>query len=296
MALKDYFVSTEWLENHLEDEQIRIVDATVIFNPMAEDPADVLRSGLAGYKEAHIPGAIHADLFQLNQADADVPFSFSDRQSFAQAIQSIGLGEPGTDIIIYDRLSMVGSDDKCQFWASRLAWQLAQIGIDQVRILDGGFHKWQNEGRPIATGIETLDSLASLSIASKDLAADLDQVKAAIDQDDVVIIDTLPPQQYAGQLNPFGDDKAGHVPSAINIYYGSLTDNQSGALKSEEELKGFFDAAGLLKDYRSAITYCGFGVGATWVQYILNALGQDQVKVYDGSMTEWTQKDQPLVK
>lgn len=294
MTLSDYFVTTDWLADHLEDEGIRIVDASVIFNPAADDPAEVLQSGRPGYEEGHIPGAIHADLFQLNQANADIPFTFTDPQAFADGLADLGLSADDDAIVIYDRLSMVGLEDKCQFWASRLAWQMAQIGWSNFYILDGGFFKWQEEDRPIETGEHSYPALSHQTVDPINLKAEESDVFAAIDKDDTIIMDTLPPEQYQGEVAPFGEEHAGHIPSAINVHYGSLTNNQTGELKDEESLREIFQAANLLDEDQQVISYCGFGVGATWVQYVLNALGQDRVSVYDDSMTGWTNHQQPI--
>lgn len=293
----DYFISTDWLEKHMSDESLRIVDATVLYDPSKkENDPGYLNSGKPGYLEQHIPGAIFADLFDLNESDAKVPFTFSNPQDFADKIKELGLGSPQTTTIIYDRGALIGVDLPSYFWATRLAWQLQMIGITNIKILDGGFQKWVHEGRPLASGSESYPASDFQINFNEQLIADDQDLQTAIDDDQTLIIDCLSPQQYAGEDKPYGEDKAGHIPSSQNIFFAGLGDFESGALLDQKSIKQQFEEIGALDFDKEIITYCGFGIAATWVQYLLQALGQDHVKVYDGSLNDWHSKNLPIEK
>lgn len=296
-SLDNYFVSTAWLEEHLDDESVRIVDATVLYDPSQdENDPGYLNTGEPGYLDQHIPGAVFADLFELNEADAEVPFTFSDPQAFAEKTQKLGIGSADTTTIIYDRGALVGIDLPSNFWASRLAWQLRVIGVTNVKILDGGFQKWILEERPLASGPESYPASSFQPHFDEKLIADDRDLQASIGDSQTLIIDCLSPQQYAGEDNPYGEDKAGHIPSSKNVFFAGLNDFETGTLIEPEKIKQQFEEIGALDPDKEIIAYCGFGIAATWIQYLLQALGQDQVKVYDGSLNDWHNKNLPVVK
>lgn len=296
-SLDNYFVSTDWLEEHLDDESLRIVDATVLYDPSKdENDPGYLNSGEPGYLEQHIPGAVFADLFELNEADAEVPFTFSDPQAFAEKIQELGIGSADTITIIYDRGALVGIDLPSNFWASRLAWQLRLIGVTNVKILEGGFQKWVLEDRPLASGLESYPDSDFQPHFNERLIADDKDLQASIGDSQTLIIDCLSPQQYAGEDNPYGEDKAGHIASSKNVFFAGLNDFETGTLIESEKIKQQFEEIGALDPDKEIIAYCGFGIAATWIQYLLQALGQNQVRVYDGSLNDWHNKNLPVVK
>lgn len=91
MSISDFFVSTEWLANHIGEPNLKIVDATVLYDPsLSKDGVDHLESGEPGYLESHIPGALFADLFDLNDSNSSIPFMFTQPQVFAEKLLSLG--------------------------------------------------------------------------------------------------------------------------------------------------------------------------------------------------------------
>lgn len=290
--LNDAFVSRDWLENRLNQENLRIVDASISYRPGQEPEVS---SCWEAFKQGHIPGSIYADLFDLNTVHDPSPFTLLDRSAFAEKIQTLGIGELGTTTVIYDRGAIDGAPLPSNFWASRLAWQLQSIGIDQVKILQGSFQAWQDEGRPVSTE-ESKYPRSDFDIQIQDNAVTAKEVQAAIDDPNTVIIDCLTPDQYAGIDTPYGDDKAGHIPSSHNLFFARFNDFESGQLLDEETIRQQMGSTGALDSGKNVITYCGFGIAATWIQYLLNALGQDHVKVYDGSLNDWHDKGLPVEK
>lgn len=290
------FVTTAWLAQNLDQPDLRIVDATIFMDFEAEDPAQMLTSGYDYYQEGHIPGAIFADMFALNKPDAAIPFTLGDRDAFVQKVTELGLGD-GQAIVVYDNGPDVRSGLPASYWASRLVWQLAMAGFDNVAVLDGGYPKWLQENRPVTTEIKTFPPATFSGTSHPELYASYEDVQAAIADDDVILIDSLSPGQYQGQVNPFGEDRAGHIPTACNVFFGELSDPVSKALYDADTLKAKFAASGALDPGKKVITYCGFGIAATWLWLVLKSLGQENVAVYDNSLSEWTADAQnPLEK
>ncbi|MDK6805886.1 sulfurtransferase [Aerococcus sp. UMB7834] len=286
-------VSTEELASQLADPNLVLVDATVFFN----DPeGDFLRSGKDQYAAKHLPGAVFYDQLAEAASHDPIPFQVTAHEPFVKNMEDLGIAED-SQVVIYDSGAQVGADFTANMWAARLAWQLAYEGFpeQQIAILEGGLNKWEREGRALTEEIpESKQGQLSLQ-RREDLLADLTEVEAAVEDPSVVILDSLPKAQYEGEFAGFGDDRVGHIPSAVNVFFGSLSDPETGALLTEKDLRQVFADFAVLDPDKRVITYCGFGIAACWLRAVLNYLGQDQVAMYDGSLMEWaTQTDKPL--
>lgn len=279
-----YFVTPQWLEEHLNDSTIRILDATIFFDI---DEEEMLRSGRAQYESHHIPGAIEANLFQLSDPQAKFPFTVAKPNQIKQVLEELGV-EQGSHVVVYDSGPQVGVDFSAAIWAARLAWQLLYAGFEKVSILEGGFDRWLAEKRPVSKEIKSYSSSSlKLDHKPKYLVSKEDVFKAMTD-DQVLVIDALPTEQYTGTISPYGENRAGHIPSSQNLFYGNLADPLTGKLHNEETLRSLFNAIPGFKEAQSIIIYCGFGVAASWLFMVLKQLGFDQIAIYDGSLDEWT--------
>lgn len=292
--MKDsYFVSPNWLEDHLDDPKVRILDATIFFDVADEE---MLKSGKKQFESHHIPGTVEANLMELSDAQADLPFTVMPHAEFIKTLEEMGISDD-THVVIYDSGPQVGVEFSASIWAARLAWQMLYSGLTKVSILEGGFDRWLLEGRPVSKEVVEYPK-GKLNVQQQDqYFADKEAVLSAIKNPDIQIIDALSPDQYHGKITPYGPDKAGHIPTSYNVFYGGLADPQTGHLLDKVRLSEIFKSAGLLNPSKETILYCGFGVGASWVFMVLKELGHDHIAVYDGSMDEWTQDDQlPLEK
>ncbi|KAA9301298.1 MULTISPECIES: sulfurtransferase [Aerococcus] len=286
-------VSTEELASQLGDPKLVLVDATVFFN----DPeGEFLRSGKDQYATKHLPGAVFYDQLAEAASHEPIPFQPTGHERFLSNMEDLGINAD-SQVVIYDSGAQVGADFTANMWAARLAWQLAYEGFpeDQIAILEGGLDKWASEGRPLTAEIPE-PSRGQLNFSRREeLLADLAEVEAAVDDPSVVLLDSLPKAQYDGDFAGFGDDRVGHIPSAINVFFGSLSDPETGALLPEKDLRQIFADLGVLDPNKRVITYCGFGIAACWLAAVLKYLGQDQLAMYDGSLMEWaTQTDNEL--
>jgi thiosulfate/3-mercaptopyruvate sulfurtransferase len=198
-------------------------------------------------------------------------------EAFAAAMERAGVGE-GTRVVIYD--------NEKHMWAARLWWMLRANGFDDAAVLDGGFDAWTAEGRTISTEDEPPAAARFVARPRADAFVTKEQVLAAIEDDDVVIVDALPPESYSGdrQLYP----RPGHITGACSVPMASLVDPATGRYRSPDRLEEQFRAVLGGARPRRVITYCGGGVAASSDAFALTMLGIDGVAVYDGSLLEWT--------
>ena len=269
-------VSTAWLEEHLGDPDLRIFDITVHLRPATPGPYRV-ESGRANYETAHIPGAAFLDLaHDFSDHNSSLGFTMPAVSDFAEACGKAGI-EPQTRVVVYSTPTPM--------WATRFWWMLRACGFDDAAVLDGGFEKWQGEGRPSEAGTNAY-APTKLSLAARPGAwADKDDVLAAIDDGAVCTINALSPSLHDGSSKTSYGRK-GHIKGSRNVPYASLL-KEDGTYRDDKELRAFYEAVGAF-DKPRAICYCGGGISATMNALALTRLGHPSVAVYDGSMAEWT--------
>ena len=288
-------VTTDWLAEHLDDSELRVIDATVFMQfPEVGGPPTV-ESGKSSYEQGHIPGAVFADLVgELSEPDSNLPFTVPPRELFIEKLTHLGIGD-GTYTVIYDQNALVGDSVAASYWASRLAWQMRFEGFDGVAILEGGLQKWLAEGREVSTEQPNYSQASFTGQRRSDMLATKEDVKAAIDDEQTVLINSLSPEEFRG--NRPDDPRSGHIPSSQNVFFGSHADEQTKSLHEDETIRASFEKTGALDPDKKVITYCGGGIAATWSALMLNKLGQPNVAVYDGSMNEWASDPAcPVVK
>ncbi len=264
-------VETDWLEDHLDDPQIRIVDATVQIKMW---PFPRIRSGRRGWKRAHVPGAAFTDLRKLSEPGAPVyAFVMPSAERFAAEMGRLGIG-PGVRVVAYDaRESM---------WAARLWWMLRAFGFDDVSVLNGGWGAWSREKRPTCSEPCSYPPATFEPRPRADLIVDKEDVLAAIDDQSTCIVSALGRRQHRGERNEYR--RRGHIPSARNVTAWEILDRRTQRYRSREELEQRF---GSVLEAERVITYCGAGIAASSAALALHALGHRNVAVYDGGLVEW---------
>jgi len=263
-------VSTAWLEDHLGDGELRILDATVDVDVTTGQ----IESGRRRWESGHIPGSAFADLLvDLSEPDDRFAFTMPSANRFAAAIGGLGVGD-GTRVVIYDaRESM---------WAARLWWLLRTYGFDEAAVLDGGWIAWVGEGRPVTTDPSAYAATTFTPRPRLGLMVGKDVMSRAIGDAHTCIVDALGPREYRGELAFYG--RPGHLPGAMNVPARRLLDRDTQCFRSLAELREMFRPA-LAAEH--VITYCGGGVAAASDALALHLLGHRDVAVYDGSMAEW---------
>ena len=274
-AHPEYLVETEWLEDHLSDPDLRIFDCTVLL-ALGADGAYSIDSGRPTYDAGHIPGAgfidINEDLSDKSQA---LRFMLPPADQFAAQMSAVGV-EPGTRVVLYST--------NMAAWATRLWWMLRANGFDQVAVLNGGWAKWQAEGRPISTEPADYPLAQFEGTPRPELVADMDRVKQAIGADDTCILNALPAAMYGGEMAAYG--RPGHIATSVNIPTVDLEDPATNTFLPADALRKKFEDAGVLAADQ-VITYCGGGIAATHDAFALALIGRDDVAVYDASLSEW---------
>jgi thiosulfate/3-mercaptopyruvate sulfurtransferase len=279
-----FLVETEWLAEHLNDPQLRIVDMRgYVRTTTGSDGRQVASyEGARGeYEQGHIPGALYidwtSDIVDLND---DVEAQVAPPERFAEAMSRLGIGDEHL-IVAYD------SHPASQF-ATRLWWALQYYGHAQVAILNGGLPKWVKEQRPLESTIPGYPPAIFTPRVQPRLRATAADVLAMIHQPDTRLVDARDIGQYSGRVVR-GHGRPGHIPGAINIPREELIDPETGRFRSTEELQRVFDVAHVTPDQR-VVAYCNGGVAATTVLFSLALLGYRDLTNYDGSWNEWGER------
>ena len=185
---------------------------------------------------------------------------------------------PESTIVLYDGNS--------NLWSSRGLWALDVYGHENTKLLDGVWGKWESEGKEISTSVpeEKSSNYKFKSSPNNSIIAGIDEIIESIEDPSKIVCDTRSPEEYSGK--DVRAERGGHIPNSKNVNW-VMGVNDSGEFKSADELKDLYDGAGIT-DGETIYTLCQTAVRATHTWFILtDLLGEANVKVYDGSWTEW---------
>lgn len=271
-------VSTDWLERHLADPDLRVLDASWHLDPDRDPRAE--------YEAAHIPGARFVALAEVSDARSELPHMAPAPEKFASRMRALGVGD-GHQVVVYDAAGL--------FSAARLWWLFRLMGQDRVAVLDGGLPKWRAEGRPVEDLAPALRERHMTVRLRNDLKRDVTQVAASAKLGDRTILDARSPSRFAGEEpEPRAGLRAGHIPGSRNLHYARLLD-EDGTMKDPAALRRAFEEAGV-DLARPVVTTCGSGVTAAILSLALERVGHRDHALYDGSWTEWGSYDDLAVE
>lgn len=276
----EYLVETDWLEDHLNDPDLRIFDCTVNAtlnpDPDARFPF-VFETGRTLFDEEHIPGAGFLNLLgELSDTTSELPFLMPSEQQFAHAMGKAGISN-GSKVVLYGTAEPI--------WAARVWWMLHAFGFDKAAILNGGWAKWSTEGRPVSSENCAYSPGQFTTQVRPESFVHKDDVLTAIGDDNVCTVNALPPPIFAGTGGPvFG--RKGRIAGSVNVPFNSLHDPDTGAYLPAKQLREKFDAVSA-RNAGQIITYCGSGIAASNNAFVLALLGYENVAIYDASMAEW---------
>lgn len=267
-------VSTHWLASHLNDPNLRALDASMYL-------PDAGRDAKAEYDAAHIPGAQFFGIDDIRDQTSPLPHMAPSPDYFASRVQAMGLGD-GNQIVVYDGAGL--------FSAARVWWTFRLMGKTEVAVLDGGLPKWRAEGRPLDAVTPDPAEQRFTATFQGHLVKDATQVAIASREGGAEIIDARPGPRFRGEPpNPRPGLRLGHIPGAKNVPFGSLL-RPDGTMKSVAELRALFQFAGI-DLAKPAITSCGTGVTAAMLSLALERIGHRDHALYDGSWAEWGMRD-----
>jgi thiosulfate/3-mercaptopyruvate sulfurtransferase len=266
----DTLVSTDWLAAELSAPDLKVIDAT-IFLP------GVGRDARGEYEAERIPGAVFMDLDEIVDPASALPHMLPPQAKFASRMQSLGLGD-GNRFVVYDNSPLHSS--------ARAWWMLRTFGAHYVGVLDGGLAKWKAEGRPVESGRPQVRHGHFTPLFDRDAVADKDYVSGVVHSSEHEIVDARPASRFCGEeAEPRPGVEPGHIPGSKNLPQSELF-AADGTWKKDEELRAAFDAAGVDLN-RPMVTTCGSGVTAAVLLFGAHLLGKEDVKLYDGSWSEW---------
>lgn len=260
-AQRSGLVDAAWLEAHLTDPTVRVVEV------------DVNR---ANYDRWHIDGAV---LWNVYQDLKDGDYRSVDRSAIEALVRRSGIG-PGSTVVFYGYAPAMG------FWLMRRHQHL------DCRVLDCSRDAWKSDGRPWTTETAQIEVTSyQLPDADQTVWADLDATQGAVDDPTRTLVDVRSTAEYAGDCfwpsggaEPGG--RSGHIPGAVHQPIDGLLDER-GAFRSSPELRKVFAAVDPQGD-QELITYCTIGGRASTAWFVLTQiLGRRHVRVYDGSWAEW---------
>ena len=265
MARSDVLVSTDWAESNLDAPN-------TVFVEVDEDTS--------AYEGGHIAGAVRIDW--KTELQDQVKRDFVDQQQFSKLLSDKGIANDDT-VILY------GGNNN--WFAAYAYWYFKLYGHENVKLLDGGRKKWELDGRPLVTDVPDRPATSYTAKApNNDIRAFRDEVIAAIGEKNLV--DVRSPDEFSGKilapahLPQEQSQRAGHIPTAINVPWSKAA-NEDGTFKSDDELRSLYGAAGL-DGSRATIAYCRIGERSSHTWFVLRELlGQQDVKNYDGSWTEY---------
>jgi thiosulfate/3-mercaptopyruvate sulfurtransferase len=263
---KDVLVDTDWVAEHLDDDNLKIVEVD-------ENPAL--------YAEAHIPGAIGFD-WKADLQD-QVKRDFLGPGEFGELMGSRGLSNDDT-IVLYG--------DRNNWFAAYTYWYFKYYGHDDVKLMNGPREKWISEGRETSSDVPSNEPA---TFEGKDpdqhIRAFRDDVMSALDGD-TKLVDVRSPQEFSGELIAMagyeqeGAQRSGHIPGAASVPWAQSV-NEDGTFKPADELRELYGSKGVL-DGDDVIAYCRIGERSAHTWFVLHELlGKDDVRNYDGSWTEW---------
>ena len=266
----ELLVSTDWLAAELGKTDIRVIDATMFLSAHG-------RNARAEFEAAHIPGAVFFDIDEVADTSSALPHMRPQAEKFASRMQALGLGD-GSRIVVYDNSPLRS--------AARVWWMLMLFGAHEVAILDGGFAKWQSEGRQTESGKPIVRHRhftvwADTSLV-RDARAMTDNLRSKAEQ----VVDARSAGRFAGtEPEPRESLRSGHIPGSKNLPFDTLF-NDDGTYKSNDAIKGAFDAAGI-DLAKPVIGTCGSGVTSAVLAFGAALVGFPKVAIYDGSWSEW---------
>jgi thiosulfate/3-mercaptopyruvate sulfurtransferase len=276
MAASDVLVSTQWVADHLNDANVKLVEVDVDTN---------------AYAEGHIPGARGWNW--TSQLQDQIRRDIITKAALEQLMSDSGIANDDT-VVLYG--------DNNNWFAAYAFWVLEMYGHRNLKLMDGGRKKWLDENRPITKDAPSVSKTSyKASEPNTKLRAKREEVLNAIGKAGKALVDVRSPAEFSGEiLAPPGlqetAQRGGHIPGAANVPWAQAV-REDGTFKSADELKALYEPKGVTPD-KEVIAYCRIGERSSHTWFALkHLLGYNDVRNYDGSWTEYgSMVDVPVEK
>jgi len=265
-------VSPMWLKEHLKDPDVFVLDVRSAIDG----------GGAEAYQKGHIPGAIHSDYDKAGWrvTRAGVPFMLPTLAELEKLIGELGIDEDTHVVVVPAGVHFTDFGS-----AARTHWTLRAAGVSRVSILDGGYAAWSAAQNGIETGPGKPSPKIFTATLNKALLADAGDVQKIEQSGGATLIDSRPASFFVGKQKAPAAQAYGHIPGAVNVDSATFYDAKSNRLKPQAELASI--AAALPGG--PAVTYCNTGHWAATDWFVLSEiLGRSDVRLYYGSMVDWT--------
>ena len=270
-----FFVTVEWLAEHLSDPDLQIVDARML--PPGQES---VRNIQAEYLAKHLPGAPFFDIEALSDHTSAYPHMLPRAETFAVAMRELGVNSD-RHLVVYDEGNL--------FSAPRAWWMLREFGVAKVSILAGGLQGWEAAELKLESGPVDLPEGEFEARFDQTVVKRLTDVLLISHEGGAQIVDARAANRYRGEVDePRPGLHRGRIPASLNVPWNTLVEN--GQLKPESALREIFSQQGVDLT-QPVVTSCGSGVTAVVVILALNSLGIENVTLYDGSWGEWGSRD-----
>lgn len=270
-------VPAEWLIAHWRDPRVRVLDASWYLSALKRDP-------IREFHEGHIPGAGLFSIDDASDASSPLPHTMPPAAHFAEVVSQLGISS-SDHVVVYDASGT-------NFSAPRVWWMFRAFGHDAVSLLDGGFAAWKAAGGAIETGDAVTRERGRFSAHLRSgMMRSAAQVLDARRTGHAQVVDMRSAGRFAGsEPEPRPGLRGGHIPGSRNLPYATLVDDR-GRLRSVAELRAVIEAAGIDVN-EPVIASCGSGVTACGLLLALDVLGVTDAALYDGSWSEWGQREE----
>jgi thiosulfate/3-mercaptopyruvate sulfurtransferase len=265
-------VSVEWLKSKLNDKDVVVLDIRSAIDG----------GGAKAYSEAHIPGSVHSDYDKAGWRVTrnNVPFMLPTTAELEKLVGDLGIDEDKHVVVVPAGVNYTDFGS-----AARTYWTLKVVGLKNVSILDGGVAAWRAAGLPVESGERKPVATIFAANINKNLIAQGGEVEAIESKGGATLIDARPASFFLGKEKAPNAAAYGHIPGSLNVDSATYYDSKTNRLKPKAELA----ALSAHVPAGPAVSYCNTGHWAATDWFVLHELlGRADVRLYDGSMVEWT--------
>lgn len=267
-ARPDLLVDTAWLQDHLSDRGIRIVD----LRPAAD------------YAKGHVPGAILLDEAGLRNSSDNETY-LPTPAAFEAMVRKLGI-DRRTRVVAYD--AQGGRS------ATRLWYCLSVFGHDRFSLLDGGWPKWERERRPVGTEVPTVEE-SRFRAAARPSALSCPTSSVLARKTGTIVLDVRSKDEYTGVKSMVPGKPGGRVPGAVNVEWLENLEPETLLFRGANDLRALYESRGVTPD-KEIVTYCQSGGRASLSLFALHLLGYRRIKMYYGSFGDYSSRNAPLEK